>query len=204
MSNKFKFDPDIVAANRQKTAASPPTEAEVAAAEAAPAKDSDLDAAAKKLLEHIYAAEPAWRERDEACAAEHGMGPGQRVLKYIAIILDNGLQLQLINGYDVGQPGEKTAADPLAVMHGRCPVPHADGRPQIFRRAYPGQVCCSNDCASKHFPPTAPKQATEYPEGFFKTAEEWFEELNGQEPPQAPQPTTGGRDAGTPTATIIR
>jgi hypothetical protein len=146
------------------------------------------DECAQFLLDQIYQIDPSWKERDEACATEHGLSPAQRILKYVALVLDQGLHLNLLAGYDFIEPG--ALADPehplVVTMKGKCPE---CGAP--FDRKWPGQICCSNECGAKHFPPVQYKTPA-YDESFEKALEEQVSQqmtdVAGRPTPALPMP----------------
>lgn len=127
-----------------------------------------MDAMAQRFLDQLFAIDPSWKQRDEACAVEEGLSPAQRVLKYIALVLDQGLHLNALAGYDFVEPG--AAANPdrplIQGMKGICPVGD-----HPFDRKYPGQVCCREEHAREHFPPTVAK-TPQYDDSFEKALAE--------------------------------
>lgn len=112
----------------------------------------ELDQQAQRFFDLLFEIDPTWRERDEACAAEWELSAAQRLLKYAAIVLDQQLHLNLLNGYDFLEP-ESRNGKMVAPMSAECPQCHHE-----FKRAFPGQVCCSNECGDKYFP--APTRKT--------------------------------------------
>lgn len=129
------------------------------------AQAGSLDEAAMRFFTILYARDPTWQQRDIACEEEWGLSPAMRVLKYLAIVLDQQLHLNLMYGYDdvsLPQAAPTVAADPL---QGICPQCH-----QTFVRKIAGQVCCSNECGAKHFPRPEPKR-NDYDDAFNRFIE---------------------------------
>lgn len=112
----------------------------------------DLDEAATALFEMLWEQDPTWQDRDQSCADEQGLSPGQRMLKYVAIVLDQGLHLNLLEGYSFVEPGISKPGEYMVPMHGECPQCHKE-----FGRKFPGQVCCSNECGEAYFPKPSQK-----------------------------------------------
>lgn len=133
----------------------------------AAAKSESLDAAAMRFFTLIYSIDPTWEERDKACSEEWGLSPAQRLLKYIGIVLDQQLHLNLLHGYEQldlpnYQAAPTVASDPL---QGICPECK-----KTFQRKIAGQVCCSNECGAKHFPRPEPKR-NDYDDAFNRFIE---------------------------------
>lgn len=160
----------------------------------APAPPGSFDAAAQQILNLIYEIDPTWQERDEMCASEWGLTPAQRVVKYVGMVLDQGLHLNLLQGYEFLEPG--TAPNPqnptqISAMMGTCPQCQKE-----FKRQVPGQICCSNECGWKYFPKPEPKKP-EFDDAFNA----WIEQQAMR--PQPPADPIHS-DRGIPASGVLR
>lgn len=133
----------------------------------AAAKSESLDAAAMRFFTLIYSIDPTWEQRDKACSEEWGLSPAQRLLKYVGIVLDQQLHLNLLHGYEQLDLPNYQAAPSVAVdpLQGICPECK-----KTFVRKIAGQVCCSNECGAKHFPRPEPKR-NDYDDAFNRFIE---------------------------------
>lgn len=112
--------------------------------------EGSIDAIAQRLLDLVYTVDPTFQERDLMCAQEWGLTPAQRAVKYIGIVLDRQMHMEILAGYDFLEPGNVATSPAVTTGNaniGKCPQCEKE-----FERKVPGQICCSNECGEKYFP----------------------------------------------------
>lgn len=154
-----------------------------------------LDAIALKLLEILFAQEPAWEERDRDLAQEWGLSPAERVLKCCALVYDQQLHMNMVHGYEFLEAGAKSVGQPetslMARMEAECPQCH-----KTFTRKVPGQICCSNECGDAYFPKPERKEPV-----FDDNFERFIESQNN---PNRVPPVDPIRGPGMPVSGVVR